>query len=371
MIRLNIDLINGKHFELYLNDERALKKYKKYGLQTKIMCNSYLNKNISFDDVQYYTKPCLAFENVQADKISKSSSIKELFENDNFSEQFKTVIAQDTTNCKSCPAFNDLNYLDISTILNMCGKYGIYLVECFLNEETTSQIKYQYSLDLGFAHCCNLTCHTCRNYYITEQRHLTDENFNTLIDYASNFYNISVGCSGETFFNDDYKKILKTNLHKGKTRSITIFTNGTLMNKTNWNNIHPENKKIIKDIKISIDAACEETYKKTRNENLWNTLCNNIDFIRSVKNDDCTLSTTFTISIFNYKDIDAFVKFAMDKGFTKILFNFARPLLKPREGEDRTYFMLDDKTKEGIKEHIFDLSKEYSDFSKNIYIGLC
>lgn len=371
MIPITITLINGKTFKLFLNDEKAAERCKEFGLTKKIMCNSYLSKNISFDDENYFTKPCLAFENVQTDSISSSKSIKELIENDNFKEQFKKVIKQDTKDCECCPAFNDLNYLDISTILDMCGKYGVYLVESFLNEEVTDRIKYPYSLDLGFAHCCNLTCHTCRNYRISEQKHLTEENFQTLLDYASNFYNISIGCSGETFANDDYIRFLQTNLHKGNTRQITIFTNGTLMNKTNWEKIHPENKKIIKDIKISIDAACEETYKRTRNENLWNTLCNNIDYIRSVKGDNCILSTTFTISKFNYMDIDAFVEFALGKGFTKILFNFARPLLKPQEGEDRTYFILDDKSKADIKEHIFDLSNKYTDFKNHIYIGLC
>ena len=34
------------------------------------------------------------------------------------------------------------------------------------------------------------------------------------------------------------------------------------MNKYNWNKIHPNNRKIIKNIKISLDASNEELYSK-------------------------------------------------------------------------------------------------------------
>ena len=114
-----ITLNNGKQFSLQAYNQVAKDNLRKYHLDTNILCNGYLTKTIAFDNGYYHTKNCFCYKNVKTNSIVKATSIKSLIEQDDFKTEFTKAIKQDTAECAACPAFNNLNCLDISTILNL------------------------------------------------------------------------------------------------------------------------------------------------------------------------------------------------------------------------------------------------------------
>ena len=90
-------------------------------------------------------------------------------------------------------------------------------------------------------------------------------------------------------------------------QNITLHTNGILFTEFNWNRIHPETKKLINKVIVSIDASSPETYNMVRGGNFI-TLCKNLEFIQSLNIKD--FGSYFTVNKYNYTEMNEFVDFA-------------------------------------------------------------
>ena len=143
-------------------------------------------------------------------------------------------------------------------------------------------------------------------------------------------------------------------------KSITIMTNGTLLNETNWNKINSNTRKLIKIIRISIDASSKKTYEYVREGSKWEHLLNNLEYIKQLKSEyGFELHTNYTINKWNYKDIIHFPELMEKYNFNLILFNYAQQ--KFRINQSLQYqFVIDSKTKSECEELISMLKEKYS-----------
>ena len=284
------------------------------------------------------------------------------------------LIHKDFSLCKNCHLYkqhieNKAKFPPAHFVLMQYGYYGKLLYQSYKNNELNEEIKkYPYGINLSLDSACNLRCPTCR----TNDYHLPDiseEDLNILYEYVKNIRSLSIGCDGEFFLSKAYTDFLKRDLSNSKLEEIILYTNGTLCNKTNWEKINTKNVDLIKEIKISIDAACEETYKKVRSQTLWNTLLNNIKNLHNMISPNCMLTSTFTISSYNYKDIVDFTQFAKNLGFKRITYSFARTNL---HGEgDSGYIIKDQDTINQIVEIIKMQQSKYNDYDNDtFYVNL-
>jgi MoaA/NifB/PqqE/SkfB family radical SAM enzyme len=76
-------------------------------------------------------------------------------------------------------------------------------------------------------------------------------------------------------------------------------------------------------LRISFDAATEETYKKIRVNGQWNQLLENVQWLQGLIQQNkypLKITADFVVQLDNYKEIPAFVKLCEQLGITTINF---------------------------------------------------
>ena len=183
-------------------------------------------------------------------------------------------------------------------------------------------------LELAYDITCNLACKSCRHSILTTSHNNIDTlyNFyNPLFKYAQE---LVISGDGDAFASKHYFGLLQSDLSYASPNlnKIILQTNGILLNEENFSKIHPNNKKYLNFLSISIDASTEETYKKVRGGN-FNTLCNNLEFIKNYKLKHSGLFylySGFTISKLNIHEVIDFIDFAYHYKFDMVQFWLAR-----------------------------------------------
>lgn len=322
---------------------------------------------------RWLTYPCQCFPIFKTDEYKAyTEDLNVIFANyeKNVKVLNENLIKKDYSLCKDCHVYkqhieNKAKFPPGHFVIMQFGYYGKLMWQSYKNNELDEEIKkYPYGINLSLDSACNLKCPTCRekDYHLPP---MTDEDMDMLYNYVKNIRSLSIGCDGELFLSKSYMDFLNRDFSNSKLEEIVLYTNGTLCNKTNWEKINPKNVDLIKEIKISIDAACEETYKKVRSQTLWNTLLNNIKTLKCLVSKKCKLTTTFTISSYNYKDVVNFAEFAKDLGFTRINYSFARKNL--HEDGDSSYIITDNETIEQIVDVIKMQQKQYNDYVNDTF----
>jgi MoaA/NifB/PqqE/SkfB family radical SAM enzyme len=98
--------------------------------------------------------------------------------------------------------------------------------------------------------------------------------------------------------------------------TITLQTNGLLLTQEKWKELGGTRERIT-DISISIDAACEHTYKINRGGD-WHLLLSNLTWMSSRR---LNLQMNFVIQANNFREMTDFVKLANGYGANKIYFS--------------------------------------------------
>lgn len=177
------------------------------------------------------------------------------------------------------------------------------------------------SLSCDFS--CNLTCETCRNQINVLSKDESDKLYNVLMNKVRpaliNCETLDALGSGEFFaskaISDFFKSLDISEFPKLK---LFIITNAQLFTKERWDeykNLHQFPMRI----SISVDGASKETYEKIRRGAKWEVLCENIKFIKTLKNLQF-LSLNFVIQKDNWRQIEDFVKFAISNGADAVEF---------------------------------------------------
>lgn len=295
----------------------------------------------------WFSCPCFCWASIVKKIHDNYNDVKyfpnELLESENRIAFLKRIIERkDFSDCYGCPKLEmapTTGFWDRDDFAYAWGERGLEIYKSYAAKKLLSPLPYTIAFNLDSA--CNLKCKTCRSEYIRHTYDITDEDMEQLIQLAKMVPHIAVGGDGEFFASHNYDRLLAADLSQNsKLNSITLYTNGTLMNETNWNKINPTSRyNLIKEIKISIDAATEETYNKVRGP-WWNQLMRNLEFIRPIAAEcGIELFTTFTISKYNVQDVTKFHDFAKQQGFNRVMFQFAREVFHPELGEAEDFII--------------------------------
>ena len=274
----------------------------------------------------------------------------------------KIVAEQDFSLCHGCPKYQlreTTGFWDRDDFEYMFErKYGSKCYDGFKYRHLTTILPLTIMFNLDTS--CNLKCKTCRSNFITKTHTLTDEDIAQLVYMAKKVECVSLGGDGEFFVSKNYRRILASDLSKDSNiRNIVLYTNGTMFDQKHWDMIHDSSKPLIKEVKISLDAATPETYAAVRGPIGWKMVMKNMPFIWQLKDQNgIKLSTTYTISKYNIQDVRKFYDFATDLGFDYIMFQFAREVFHPEAGEAEN-FIVPSNERQDIMNYLLSLQQEH------------
>lgn len=205
-----------------------------------------------------------------------------------------------------------------------CGFMGSRITE----ENRNANYDMPERIQLGLDHTCNLHCTSCRERPQTiagEQLKIRERFAEEIIKtgWLDKAKELEISGAGEALFSKIDRKILFSG-NVCKRESISLMTNGILLNNDNLERLKKNFKRI--RLIISIDAATEKTYKKIRRGGNWNVLLDNLERVGNMRlNGEIEyIETKMVVQKSNYKEMVDFVrmgkKYHVDKvTFTKLL----------------------------------------------------
>lgn len=315
----------------------------------------------------FFSHPCYCYSTICKDIHDKYSEFVEspldlLLSNKRMEFLNKIVAEQDFSLCSHCPKFqmkDTTGFWDRDTFEYMFGyEHGSKCYDGFKYRHLTTILPLTIMFNLD--NSCNLKCKTCRNNFIVKTHTLSDKDIDQLVYLAKRVERVSFGGDGEFFVSKNYRRMLSADLAKDSNiRNITLYTNGTLFTEKNWNAIHEASRTLIREIKISIDAATPETYAKVRGPVGWRLLMKNMPFIQQLKmTNRLNMTSTFTISKYNVHDVTKFFDFAIGLGFDSVTFQFARDIFHPETGKGEDFIIPIDERVD-IMQYLESLQKQY------------
>jgi hypothetical protein len=174
--------------------------------------------------------------------------------------------------------------------------------------KNSPNLESTYQLIFGIDDSCNLKCPSCRrDTRMYDSGPLFDKKTNAVkhtIKLLNDFehpIHITLACSGDPLASHIYRPFLHSYIPKS-TQTFTLFTNGLLikkqLDKTTLLN------RII-EFRISIDAASEKIYESVRLGGNWNSLIENLNFLKE-KNLNKLINFQFIVQQKNFRDIKNF-----------------------------------------------------------------
>lgn len=313
----------------------------------------------------FMSMPCLCFKSINRAITNKYFEFADrpldlLFSTKRIDFLLK-ILNHDYSFCGKCPIYRIKDeqarwtpddYLD-----HYPNETGKKLMESWYENRLKTVLPCRIAL--GLDESCNLVCKTCRAKPKPVTFNLTDFDIESIAYMSSKVTQISVGGDGELFAGRNYKKFLSQPLNGGILSSIDFFTNGTLFDEAHWNGINEVNQKLITNIRISVDAACKDTYVNLRG-NHWDVLMKNLQFVNELKKSfGFNLYTNYTISTYNIADIEKFTDFAFSLGFDQIQYSFARSILHDELGKAETNFIIPNDARTDIIDFLSAVREKY------------
>ncbi|MES2823531.1 MAG: hypothetical protein V4732_08015 [Pseudomonadota bacterium] len=170
-------------------------------------------------------------------------------------------------------------------------------------------------LNFSYDQSCNLACPSCRNEISMaskEDRVVYDDLSEVTLKSFSDARHLYITGSGDPFASRHFWRLLVSDeLLKYPDLSLRLHTNGQLCTPARWDRIrHIEHK--ISTLEISIDAASSQTYSLNRSPGSWEVLCENMDFIASLRNENriSELQLDFVVQNNNWHEMKEFVEVA-------------------------------------------------------------
>lgn len=170
-------------------------------------------------------------------------------------------------------------------------------------------------LTFSYDQSCNLACPSCRNEVSMaskEERLVYDDLGKETLKSFSDARHLYITGSGDPFASRHFWSLLVGDeLLKYPDLSLNLHTNGQLFTPSRWNRIkHIQH--MISTLEISIDAASSKTYSLNRSPGTWEVLCNNMDFIASLRNENIisNLQLDFVVQNNNWHEMKDFVELA-------------------------------------------------------------
>lgn len=112
------------------------------------------------------------------------------------------------------------------------------------------------------------------------------------------------------YIEETFHKIIDHNIE------LSLITNGQLLYGDRINDL-----KYAKWVRISLDSANENTYKKIRGVSTFNSVINNIEHFAKIKDGSCELGINFVINEINYEQVYDICKLVSNIGVNNIKFS--------------------------------------------------
>lgn len=170
------------------------------------------------------------------------------------------------------------------------------------------------SLALYYDQSCNLKCPSCRD-EIVSHAHKADE-YDTILASLKPFpKKVIIGGVGEPFASKHFRKWLFEDHQKDlkNVETIRFVTNAQLLTGKLWEKVSPSVKEKNIELFISIDGAHKNTYEYNRMGGTWETLLENLDFIKT-EGLSARLDFGLVLQKNNFRESKDFVSFARKYG---------------------------------------------------------
>ena len=188
-------------------------------------------------------------------------------------------------------------------------------------------------LNAGFDQSCNLSCPTCRTRRIVETADadkiiaLQDKISDEVLPSVELLYITGSGDAfGSPYFNRWLRHMKRSQLPNAK--GIHIHTNALLWTPKMWEKIPVEIRELIKTCELSIDGASKETYEYNRRGGKFETLLENLSFIRELRQNGQLeyIKMSMVVQSNNYREMPLFVdlgrRFMVDRVFFTYVVNW-------------------------------------------------
>jgi MoaA/NifB/PqqE/SkfB family radical SAM enzyme len=179
------------------------------------------------------------------------------------------------------------------------------------------QVRDSHYISINVDESCNLACPSCRISKINwtsgpkyENRLRIAKHLLHLIDGFDDPLEVMMSGNGDPFASLIYRPLL-LDMKPKENISLRLLTNGLLIKKLMP---HTRMKDNIKFLDISIDAGDKHTYEKVRLGGRWETLRDNLDYVKA--NFKCPVTLKFVLQKNNLDSLDNFVELVDSYGFS-------------------------------------------------------
>lgn len=188
------------------------------------------------------------------------------------------------------------------------------------------------SFFLCYDRSCNLSCASCRTELIhfkngpglENPMKLNDKLIQDLFSEPTDRrINLKITGSGDPFASMAFRSLLeRLDGRNFPGLEIELYTNGLLFTPSNWEKLkHVASH--VRVVSVSIDAATEATYQKTRGGS-WKQLMTNLEFIGSLRKEKIIrhFATNYVVQVSNFKECGPFVEMCKNFGVDLVNFSF-------------------------------------------------
>lgn len=250
---------------------------------------------------------CPSFLPQSIGNIYRASSDKELLKSELFTKIRESISQQDFRYCR---------WLHCTNLKN--GLPPVEKSSKFDYAPTTFRLSYDPT--------CNLWCPSCRTKKIVatgverdKLLHLTES---VVLPLLENGQDCMMSGYGDIFASKACRRILEVaNRHEFPHLSFTLISNGVLFTESEWNKF-PGIHKMVRSVRISIDASCKDTYDKVRLGGDWDILNQNLLFISHLRklNIIKEFMISFVVQDCNFSEMPDFAHLGKDLGCDFVIF---------------------------------------------------
>lgn len=198
-------------------------------------------------------------------------------------------------------------------------------VAAFISGESPDFSGYPLKVNISHDTSCNLSCRSCN---VSTLPRLPRQKKQRYLDEISAFGDeveiLYLSGMGDPFGSHFYREwLINFEPEKfPKLKRIHLQTNAIKLNETLWNKIGPNISRYNLQLQISIDGASKEVYEMNRKGGNFDTLLENLAFIKTLRDQNVMdfMMLCYVIQKNNYHEIPRIIEIAEKFSFDKVLF---------------------------------------------------
>jgi hypothetical protein len=199
--------------------------------------------------------------------------------------------------------------------------------KAFISSRGSDSVGAPKTAQISHDNSCNLACPSCRTEVVvaksaTRSRYddMAERIINPMMREMAGV--ASITGMGDPFGSKHYRSIIRRlTRNEFPTLDLDIITNALLLTKGEWDSLGPA-QEMIKNIRVSIDAATASTYEIVRRPGKWSILRENLDLILSLRASGKIqyFQICFVVQAVNFTEMPAFVRLGQSLAVDNILF---------------------------------------------------